>query len=248
MISADFICIQAALIPVRNIKTDCRALVPATPKETRNNYVPSSVGLMISALARLITVPSEFQKSIIIGTILGDANLRITSNSINAIYIHAQAFFRSSYSWMIFTKLQNLCASFPSFKQPKFKDQTFYSTHVCTRAYPFITDIYNAFYIKGIKIIPTEYLFLNMTPVVLAYLIIDDGSAHGNGLRIITNAFSLFEVTQLAGILHYHYGIICTIQNRKGVYVLYIRKESMDVVRALVVNYMHPIFYYKIGL
>ena len=63
----------------------------------------------------------------------------------------------------------------------------------------------------GKKIIPSNISDL-LTPVSLAYWIMDDGSFTGSGLKLHTNAFSIEELNILKEALEKNFGLIATIQ------------------------------------
>lgn len=230
-----------ALVPISYMKTYCTALV-----HYRSMPVASTIGFMLTPLIRQITYVTSFQMSVLIGNILGHASLRITSNSIHALFIHSQTLSRVLYSLHIFMILQNLW--FPKLLTPSRDGKMFYGIHVVTRAYPILTQLYLIFYSNGIKIVPLDFMFLYINAVVFAYWIIDDGSRHGPGLILITHSFTFQEVYGLAGIFHSHFGFSCTVQNRNGKPVLYIRKESIDKLRSVVEPYILSMFRYKIGI
>ena len=98
------------------------------------------------------------------------------------------------------------------------------------------------------KILPlniSEYL----TPLALAVFISDDGSWTGYGIRIATNNFTLKEVELLKEVLKSKYNLETTIQKiwKDNQYSLYITKQSINDIRAIVGPYMHPSMYYKLN-
>lgn len=90
--------------------------------------------------------------------------------------------------------------------------------------------------------IPFEYLFLNLDAVVLAYLIIDDGSSDPSGIVIHTENYTWIEVYKLAGLFHYLFNIEATVQNHNGQPMLYIKSKSINRLRELVIPYILPMF------
>ena len=87
------------------------------------------------------------------------------------------------------------------------------------------------------------------TPIALAIWLMDDGSKSGSSLKLATNSFTFSECLQLVKVLYGKYNIKASIQSA-GVdnqYVIYIFKESMPILRDLVLPYVHPSMKYKIN-
>lgn len=66
--------------PIIKIKTTCTAVVPYQASQS------SSVGININRWVQSITKPTQFQKSILLGTIIGDAHLYKSYTSSNVNY------------------------------------------------------------------------------------------------------------------------------------------------------------------
>ena len=84
--------------------------------------------------------------------------------------------------------------------------------------------------------------------LMLAILVMDDGSFTLSGFCIHTKGFTFSDVYRLARVLHYNFGLTCTVQSHKGMPVLYITAKSMPLFISVVKPYMHPRFYYKLGI
>ena len=117
-----------------------------------------------------------------------------------------------------------------------------YNLSFATLALPCFNELYELFYTSttGKKIIPSNISDL-LTPVSLAYWIMDDGSFTGSGLKLHTNAFSIEELNILKEALEKNFGLIATIQvsNREKLQnTLYISKKQMLLLTELVKNYM----------
>ena len=75
------------------------------------------------------------------------------------------------------------------------------------------------------------------------------GAGVGIGLILCTDSFTNQDVARLINILIIKYGLNCTMIGYKtGAPNIYIRYDSMDLLRTIVTPYMLPIFYYKIHL
>ena len=75
----------------------------------------------------------------------------------------------------------------------------------------------------------------------------DDGSAHGTGLRLATHCFTEKDVTILMSALKPNFGFIITKHKNDKRFVIYISSKSMNELKALVVPHMCPSMLYKLG-
>jgi hypothetical protein len=68
-------------------------------------------------------------------------------------------------------------------------------------------------------------------------------------IRIYTNSFSKSDVILLSNIIYENLGIKNkVIHDRKDQYIIHIDKMSIELTKNLVLQYMHPSMYYKLGL
>ena len=109
--------------------------------------------------------------------------------------------------------------------------------------------IHEMFYKKGKKVISPK-IEKYITPLALAVLIMDDGGWAKPGVRIATNSFKLQQVEWLTEILRNKYSLNCTVQKIKTIdqYSIYIMASSIPTLRKLILPYLHPSMYYKLGL
>ena len=108
--------------------------------------------------------------------------------------------------------------------------------------------IHDLWYVNGVKRVPSiigQYL----TPLALAIWIMDDGGKVGQGLKLATNSFSYSDCLFLIKVLNDNFNIKSTVQ-KAGVpnqYHIYIWKESMPLLREIVLPYIHPSMKYKLN-
>jgi hypothetical protein len=109
--------------------------------------------------------------------------------------------------------------------------------------------IHKMFYKKGKKYVSSK-IENYITPLALAVWIMDDGGWANPGVRIAANSFNLEEVELLVKILTDKFNLNCTIQHLKSVnkYSIYIKGSSIVHLRNVVLPYLHPSMYYKLGL
>lgn len=108
--------------------------------------------------------------------------------------------------------------------------------------------IHELWYQNNIKVIPfniSDYL----TPIALAIWLMVDGSKSGSSLKLATNSFTFSECLHLVKVLYDKYNIKASVQSAgvENQYVIYIFKESMPILRDLVLPYVHPSMKYKIN-
>ncbi len=70
------------------------------------------------------------------------------------------------------------------------------------------------------------------------------------GVRIATNSYTYKEVEILGNVLKSKFNLDIYIQkiNIKDRYSLYIKKNSINILRELVLPYFHFSMYYKVGI
>jgi hypothetical protein len=109
--------------------------------------------------------------------------------------------------------------------------------------------IHKLFYKNGKKVISSN-IEKYITPLSLAVLIMDDGGWAKPGVRIATNNFKLEEVQLLAEIFRNKFDLDCTVQKIGTIsqHSIYIKGLSIPTLKELVLSYLHPSMYYKLGL
>jgi ubiquinol-cytochrome c reductase cytochrome b subunit len=117
-----------------------------------------------------------------------------------------------------------------------------------TWTYSSLNWVHDIWYIDGIKKVPSiigNYL----TPLALAIWIMDDGTKLGSGLKLCTNSFSYSDCLLLSKVLFDKFKLKVSIQSA-GVpnqYNLYIWKESIPLLRKIVLPYLHASMKYKLN-
>ena len=109
--------------------------------------------------------------------------------------------------------------------------------------------IQDLWYINHVKIVPSvigDYL----TPLALAIWIMDDGGKVGNGLKLSTNSFTYLDCTLLVKVLYENFHLKSSIQSagKDNQYIIYIWKESIPLLRQIVLPYVHPSMKYKLTM
>lgn len=191
---------------------------------------------------------TPFLKSVLIRLLLGDGWLKCRGEkrSINARFGLKQSTKNLSFALAVFNLFSTFCSSLPFLTAGLNHGHIFYSISLKTRALPCFTFYFNQFYVNKMKLIPA-YLLINLDAVAIAYWIMSDGSYKKGAMILCTDSFNLRDVCLLIGILHYKFALNCTIRKKKNnQYRIYIRRDSMENLRSMVMTYMHPHFLYKI--
>jgi hypothetical protein len=69
------------------------------------------------------------------------------------------------------------------------------------------------------------------------------------GLFLCTHSFSIQETVRLMNVLMVRHRLDYTLfMKDKKFPLIYIKKESMDTLRSIVIPHLHPSMFYKIGL
>ena len=97
-------------------------------------------------------------------------------------------------------------------------------------------------YVTGFKVVP-QNIFELLTPISIAYWIMDDGGRCGNGFHFATNAFSTEEVNLLAKVIQDKFGLKCSVHSRNRIYI---GASSTEQLANIVRPYVHSSMAYKI--
>lgn len=90
--------------------------------------------------------------------------------SVNARFSFAQSIIHSGYLYFVFLILINFCASIPKLQSifDKRYNKSYYSLKFQTLSLPIFTQLYQLFYINGVKVVPTNIESL-LSDVLLAF-------------------------------------------------------------------------------
>lgn len=116
-----------------------------------------------------------------------------------------------------------------------------------TWTYSSLNWVHELWYKDKIKIIPAiigDYL----SPLALAIWIMDDGCKSGSGLKLATNSFTYSENLLLIKVLYDNFKIKANVQSAGIInqYHIYIFKDSMPLLREIVLPHVHSSMKYKL--
>lgn len=184
---------------------------------------------------------SDFQKGLLIGSILGDGHLEKRKHLKNATFREEHSIDQIEWLKWKHSNLKPFTTSNlwvrDSGKQAFMPDgcggkKLYAIKNVCafsTGGHPYLTKLHKLFYEKRIKVVPKDFLSKNFNLVSLAVLIGDDGNFSENSLRICTDSFTREEVEFLSKLCSVFYkGRITLREEKPGKYRIaftYIRKD-----------------------
>src|SRR5271154_3286100 len=111
----------------------------------------------------MIDIPNTIKYSLV-GILLSDGSIVINHKSkykVGGRFRFKQAIAKFEYVYMVFSLLSHYCSSYPRFIKTRVNRKDFYGIEIITRSLPCFLELYNIFYLRGKKIIPSNlYDFL----------------------------------------------------------------------------------------
>lgn len=185
---------------------------------------------------------SQTQKSVIIGSILGDGYLRIVPGRQDAFLEINHSLKQKDYVDWKYEILKNITVSGPR-KRVIDEKRTAYRFY--TRQHSELTRLHSAFYRNGKKFIPDN---LRITPLSLAVWFMDDGSrCRASDVYLNTQQFNQEDQKRLLDILRDH-GFEARLNRDKTYNRIRFMKSSLTQFRELICEYIIPSMKYKIEI
>ncbi len=185
---------------------------------------------------------TQYQKSLIIGTMLGDGYLRIVPGRKDAFLEINHSFSQKQYTDWKFEKLQNICISKPKTRKGN-GNRIAYRFY--TKQYPELTEFYNKFYKNGYKIVPDN---LKLDAIAFSVWFMDDGSRCGNSnFYLNTQQFSAEDQNKLLDCLT-KIGLKARLNRDKKYFRIRFLSSSVNKLKGLLEENLIPSMRYKIGL
>jgi len=185
---------------------------------------------------------TQYQKSLIIGTILGDGYLRIIPGRNNAFLEINHSFSQKQYVDWKFEKLKNICISKPKIRKGNGSRIAY---RFYTKQYSELSKFYNNFYRNGYKMVPDN---LKLDAIALSVWFMDDGSKCGDSnFYLNTQQFSKDHQLKLLSYLE-KIGLKANLNKDKNYYRIRFFNSSVSKLKELLKENLIPSMYYKIGL
>ncbi len=183
---------------------------------------------------------TEFERSLIVGSLLGDGYMRIIPGRADAFLEINHSIKAHHYVDYKYNSLKRLCESAP-------KERTTNGNRVAyrffTKQHQDLTGLYQKFYKSNKKIIPKDLI---LSPVTLAVWYMDDGSkCREHDIYLNTQQFSMNDQNILLYKLR-ELGIIARLNKDKQYYRIRILKESVDTFMKIISPYIVPSMKYKL--
>lgn len=175
------------------------------------------------------------QKSLILGTLLGDGN--IEKRWKNPRLRIDQSFSQKEYVFWKYDVLKNIATREPHilFEQDKRSGKTFSRWYFSTKALPDLEFYYRLFYAGKRKTIPQKLRNYFNNPLSLAVWLMDDGYKRSDcdAIRLSTDCFSYEENKILQFCLIRNFDICSKIHAKKDAWNIYIPSSEMKKMRTL---------------
>ena len=181
------------------------------------------------------------QKSIIIGSILGDGYLRIIPGRKDAFLEINHSIKAKAYVDWKYSMLKDISGSAPKERENGEGKKAY---RFFTRQNPEITILLNKFYKDGKKIIPKD---LELDPIILAVWYMDDGSKCRDGdVYLNTQQFSIADQKRLIYLLR-QLGLRARLNKDKKYYRIRFLKDSVGKFNQIIKPYIIDSMQYKLS-
>jgi hypothetical protein len=184
---------------------------------------------------------TQLQRSIIIGTVLGDGYLRIVPRRKNAFLEINHTIHQKEYVDWKYKMLESVCKSGPVIRKGNGNRIAYRFT---TRQHEEISEIYGKFYVGKEKVIPND---LNLDPLMLAVWYMDDGSkCRESDVYLNTQQFKMEDQNKCRFFLK-RLEIESTLNKDKGYWRIRIKKSSLPTFFKTISPYIVPCMQYKLN-
>ena len=187
------------------------------------------------------------QKSILVGSLLGDANINKRGKCHRALFKHSGRQ-RHLLAWkrQEFDSITGM--SINDFQQVV-KGNVYDFSQFVTLTHPEFSAMHTVFYSpKRGKIVPVNIAKLIKDSISLAVWIMDDGAKDNVGMTIQTHSFSKREVERLIRALKLNFNLLCTMRKNRGKFIIYFPKSQIPKLWRLVRAHTLPEYRYKFPL
>ena len=183
---------------------------------------------------------TQFERSIIIGSLLGDGYMRIIPGRSNAFLEINHSIKAREYVDYKYESLKRLCESAP---KERASNEGRVAYRFFTKQNKELTDLYNIFYKNNKKIIPKD---LVLDPIILAIWYMDDGSkCRDHDIYLNTQQFSINDQKILLYKLRL-LGIDARLNKDKKYFRIRLLKPSIKTFMRIISPYVVNVMQYKL--
>lgn len=209
------------------------------------NWIPIKISLRLS----------DRQKSIIVGSLLGDGTMRIGKGARNANFKVEHGLEQKELVFWKYKELKNFVFTEPKISFRYREDGSKYSKSWWFRTirHPELTEIYNMFYLKegyrtGKKIISDIYLRSHFNPIAFAVWIMDDGSFNRGIIDLSTYSFSLKDIKKLQSLFYEKFELNSNFhKDRDKGFRMYFDKQNTNALIQIIGPYFIEPMRYKVN-
>ena len=185
---------------------------------------------------------TQLQKSVLIGSLLGDGYLRIVPGRKNAFLEVNHSLKVKEYVDWKFQIFRNICISKPKMRSGKEGRMAY---RFFTKQHPEFTEFHKIFYRNGRKIIPAN---LKLNPIILSVWFMDDGSrCSDSNFYLNSQEFAKKDQEKLIQELEV-LGLKAKLNRDKKYYRIRFLSSLIPKLKKIIRNYLRPSMYYKVGL
>lgn len=188
---------------------------------------------------QLVITPK--QRSLMLGTLLGDASLSANAGGKRFRFEVRHGSAQREYVLWKYEILRDFVLSPPAYygRTDSWRFRTI--TH------PSFTELHNKFYQGRKKILPDNLAEILRDPLSLAVWFMDDGTQFANkSLTINTQSFTKGEQLLIAKLFKEIYGWHVTLHRDHKKYRIYLGKDGSEHLKKLITPYIIPTLRYKI--
>ena len=179
---------------------------------------------------------TPFQKSLVIGTLLGDGAMRCKREAL--LEVNHSLAQRDYVDWK-YEMLRDLVSTPPRERRGNGKRVAYRFTTLSSAD---LTPLFHTFYKGGKKIAPD----IGLDRLALAVWFMDDGSKSRHAVYFNTQQFSIEDQWRLVRILERQFGLDCTLNRDKSNWRIRIRTRSMPELNSLIRSFLLPSLRYKL--
>ena len=185
---------------------------------------------------------TQLQRSIIIGSLLGDGYLRIVPGRKDAFLEINHSFSQKEYVDWQYKMLKSICTSGPVSRKGNGARIAYRFT---TRQHSELTQLLDLFYVDRTKRIPDG---LVLDPITLAVWFMDDGSrCRAQDVYFNTQQFAIEDQEKCLAMLS-EVGISASLNKDKEYQRIRVKTHSIPTFFEYISPYIIPSMAYKIGL
>lgn len=185
-------------------------------------------------------------KAILVGSLLGDANMHSKGNSHRVLFKHGE----NQMALIVWKRQEfdSITGMKVNYFQQLVKGKKYGFCQFVTLTHPEFSELYKSFYVRKRKIVPNKISELLRDPLSLAVWIMDDGARDNVGLTLQTHSFSMRGVERLRKSLRLNFNLKTNSRKNKGSYVIYFPKSEIQKLWNLVRGYILLEYKYKFPL